>query len=222
MSVAAGSCFPSKSLDSDRHRRPLVPRQASTARIVLATCSPGFCTGLCSGTARGFSCAQRQLALLLRLRRPAGYGFPSKSYSQTARKDFSGPSVNGTWEHGPLARDAPTKGGANSNPRTPVVYQNKVTLMGFLGRDPELRNNGVGRFTTLSVATKSTYRKDETYLSCTEWHRGVAFGKLSDFAATLKTRSAYSDRRRAAQPGSCQSEERFFANVFGRFGSVPS
>jgi single-strand DNA-binding protein len=58
--------------------------------------------------------------------------------------------------------------------------------MGFLGSDPELRNNGLGRFTTLSVATKSSYRKDEAYVSHTEWHRCVVFGKLSDFAATLK------------------------------------
>src|SRR5262245_65867155 len=36
----------------------------------------GIRTGLCSGTARGLACARRQLALLLRLHRPAGYGFP--------------------------------------------------------------------------------------------------------------------------------------------------
>ena len=66
------------------------------------------------------------------------------------------------------------------------MYQNKVTLMGFLGSDPELRNNGIGRFTTFSLATKSSYRKDEAYVARTEWHRCVVFGKLSEFAATLK------------------------------------
>jgi single-strand DNA-binding protein len=66
------------------------------------------------------------------------------------------------------------------------MYQNKVTLIGFVGSDPELRNNGVGRFTTLSLATKSSYRKDETYVARTEWHRCVVFGKLSEFAGTLK------------------------------------
>jgi single-strand DNA-binding protein len=66
------------------------------------------------------------------------------------------------------------------------MYQNKVTLMGFLGSDPELRDNGIRHFTTLSLATKSSYRKDEAYVSHTEWHRCVVFGKLSDFAATLK------------------------------------
>jgi single-strand DNA-binding protein len=66
------------------------------------------------------------------------------------------------------------------------MYRNKVTLMGFLGGDPELRNNGSGRFTTFSLATKSSYRKDEVYVARTEWHRCVVFGKLSEFAATLK------------------------------------
>ena len=66
------------------------------------------------------------------------------------------------------------------------MYQNKVTLMGFVGSDPELRTNGNGRFTTLSLATKSSYRKDDVYVARTEWHRCVVFGKLSEFAATLK------------------------------------
>jgi single-strand DNA-binding protein len=66
------------------------------------------------------------------------------------------------------------------------MYQNRVTLIGFLGSDPELHNNGVGHFTTLSLATKSSYRKQEAYVAHTEWHRCVIFGKLSDFAATLK------------------------------------
>jgi len=67
-----------------------------------------------------------------------------------------------------------------------TMYQNKVTLMGFLGSDPKLRSNGMGRFTTLSLATKSSYRKDEAYVAHTEWHRCAVFGKLSEFAATLK------------------------------------
>src|SRR5215813_11573743 len=92
----------------------------------------------------------------------------------------------GTWEHGPLAIRCPTKGGANSKSENNNMCQSKVTLTGFLGSDLELRNNRLGRFTTLCVATKSSYRKDEAYVSHTEWHRCVVFGKLSDFAATLR------------------------------------
>ena len=66
------------------------------------------------------------------------------------------------------------------------MYQNKVTLIGFLGSDAEARSNDNRSFTTLSLATKSSYKKDGKYISHTEWHRCVVFGKLSEFAGTLK------------------------------------
>jgi single-strand DNA-binding protein len=66
------------------------------------------------------------------------------------------------------------------------MYQNKVTLIGFLGGDAEFRTNDNRSFTTLSLATKSSYKKDDKYVSHTEWHRCVVFGKLSEFASTLK------------------------------------
>ena len=40
------------------------------------------------------------------------------------------------------------------------MYQNKVTLIGFLGNDAEVRTNDNRSFTTLSLATKSSYKKD--------------------------------------------------------------
>jgi single-strand DNA-binding protein len=58
--------------------------------------------------------------------------------------------------------------------------------MGFLGSDTEVRTNDNRSFTTLSLATKSSYKKDGKYLSHTEWHRCVVFGKLAEFAGTLK------------------------------------
>ena len=65
------------------------------------------------------------------------------------------------------------------------MYQNKVTLIGFLGSNPEVRINKNRSFTTLSLATKSSYKKDDKYISHTEWHRCVVFGKLAEFAKTL-------------------------------------
>ena len=66
------------------------------------------------------------------------------------------------------------------------MYQNKVTLIGFLGSNPEGRTNSPDfSVTTLSLATKSSYKKDGKYISHTEWHRCVVFGKLSEFAKTL-------------------------------------
>jgi len=68
------------------------------------------------------------------------------------------------------------------------MYQNKVTLIGFLGNDAEVRANNNRSFTNLSLATKSSYKdkKSGEYVSHTEWHRCVVFGKLSEFASTLK------------------------------------
>jgi single-strand DNA-binding protein len=69
------------------------------------------------------------------------------------------------------------------------MYQNKAILIGFLGNDAEVRtgkNNQ--KFTTLSLATKTSYKDKESgeYISHTEWHRSIVFGKLGEFAATLK------------------------------------
>ncbi len=67
------------------------------------------------------------------------------------------------------------------------MYQNKVNLIGFLGSDAEVRTANKRSFTTLSLATKSSYKdkKSGQYVSHTEWHRCVVFGKLSEFAGTL-------------------------------------
>ena len=65
------------------------------------------------------------------------------------------------------------------------MYSNKVILIGFLGNDAEVRTNNDRSLTTLSLATKSSYKKDGKYIEHTEWHRCVVFGKLSQFAGTL-------------------------------------
>jgi single-strand DNA-binding protein len=50
-----------------------------------------------------------------------------------------------------------------------------ATLIGFLGSDAEVRSNNNRSFTTLSLATKSSYKKDGKYISHTEWHRCGAY-----------------------------------------------
>jgi single-strand DNA-binding protein len=65
------------------------------------------------------------------------------------------------------------------------MYQNRVTLIGFTGGDAEVRTNDNRSFTTLSLATKSSYKKDDKYISHTEWHRCIVFGKFAEFARTL-------------------------------------
>jgi single-strand DNA-binding protein len=68
------------------------------------------------------------------------------------------------------------------------MYQNNVTLIGFLGNDAEVRTAPNDRsFTTFQVATRSSYKDKQSgeYVSHTEWHRCVVFGGLSKFAGTL-------------------------------------
>jgi single-strand DNA-binding protein len=69
------------------------------------------------------------------------------------------------------------------------MYQNRSTLIGFLGKDAEHRStktNGVP-YTVLSLATKESWKDKTTgeYVSRTEWHRCIAWGKLGEWAASL-------------------------------------
>lgn len=61
---------------------------------------------------------------------------------------------------------------------------NKVTLIGYLGADPEVRtlDNGaiVGRF---SLATNESYKdKDDNWQTITEWHNVVVWRDLAERA----------------------------------------
>ena len=68
------------------------------------------------------------------------------------------------------------------------MYLNSVTLTGFIGGDAENRTskNNIN-FTTFSLATKNSWKDRETgeWVSRTEWHRAIVFGKLAEMAATL-------------------------------------
>jgi single-strand DNA-binding protein len=68
------------------------------------------------------------------------------------------------------------------------MYSNRVTLIGFLGRDAEVRySKNQTPFTVLSVATKRSWRDRESggYKSETTWHRCMAFGHTGEYAAKL-------------------------------------
>ena len=67
------------------------------------------------------------------------------------------------------------------------MYLNRITLIGFLGSNAEGRTVNNSTFTLLSLATKSSYKDKKTgeYVSHTEWHRAIAWGKLADYAKTL-------------------------------------
>ena len=68
------------------------------------------------------------------------------------------------------------------------MYQNRATLIGFLGKDAEVRNTrNETSFTVFSLATKRSWKDRETgeRQSQTTWHRCIVWGKLAEYAATL-------------------------------------
>ena len=68
------------------------------------------------------------------------------------------------------------------------MYQNRVSLIGFVGNDVQLKNTKNGTpVAVLSVATKSSWKNGKgEYDSRTEWHRCTAWGKLAEFAGKLE------------------------------------
>jgi single-strand DNA-binding protein len=70
-----------------------------------------------------------------------------------------------------------------------ALYENTINLKGFLGKDAETRNTKQEHsFIVLSLATKSSYKDKQSseWVSHTEWHRIVCFGKSAEFAKELK------------------------------------
>ncbi len=70
-----------------------------------------------------------------------------------------------------------------------ALYENKITLKGYIGKDAEnITTKQQRTFTVLSLATKSGYKDKQTgqWVNHTEWHRIVAFAKPAEYAKTLK------------------------------------
>lgn len=70
---------------------------------------------------------------------------------------------------------------------------NKVILIGFMGRDPEIRCSGDGgKVANLSLATSEIWRDRQSgeQKERTEWHRVVLFGKLAEVAREFLRKGA--------------------------------
>jgi single-strand DNA-binding protein len=161
-------------------------------RTLLWSVSAVMDSAFARALASGLFLRPAALGLLLRAPRAFGVTVPPKTSLRITAKNPVQTSFGPLPESRPSALGvgptslygAPIKIGKFTNGDT-VMYQNKVTLIGFLGGNAEVHTNNVRSFTTLSLATKSSYKKDGEYISQTEWHRCVVFGKLSEFAKTL-------------------------------------
>ena len=127
---------------------------------------------------RAYSGARRHVAALL-----SGLLSQSKSgpLLQNARL--------GTWEPGSSLRlrQWVTRSIREFKQRRLTMYQNRVTLIGFLGQDAVTRTANNASFTVLSLATKSSYKDKKTgkYIDHTEWHHCIVWGRLAEYAKTL-------------------------------------
>lgn len=66
---------------------------------------------------------------------------------------------------------------------------NKVTLVGRLGRDPEVRTVSTGTVANFSLATDETWLDNQGQKQTrTEWHRIVVWGKQADLCAEHLTK----------------------------------
>lgn len=77
-----------------------------------------------------------------------------------------------------------------------MSYLNSITLVGFVGSDPEqrqARNNNGSKFTVLSVATQRSWKNtDDEWASKTEWHRVCVFRpRLAEYVATTIKKGAH-------------------------------
>lgn len=58
---------------------------------------------------------------------------------------------------------------------------NKVELIGFAGKDPEIKNFGEKtKIATFSLATSESYKRGDEWVKITHWHNLVGWNKIAD------------------------------------------
>lgn len=69
------------------------------------------------------------------------------------------------------------------------MNMNRITLIGFTGREPKSSATQTGRnMTKLSVATTKRYKdSDQKWQEKTQWHTCIAYGPVADQAAKIQT-----------------------------------
>src|SRR2546422_8086090 len=155
---------------------------SSTCRFSLSPVSRLFLPHIFLGTASGQFLRPAASRLLLSRFLPNATG---PSHKAPARLGSSGLSLLG----------APGKWGKKKEKKF-MSYLNSVTIIGFVGADPEqrqARNNNGSKFTVLSVATQRSWKNtDDEWASKTEWHRVCVFRpRLAEYVATTIKKGAH-------------------------------
>jgi single-strand DNA-binding protein len=69
---------------------------------------------------------------------------------------------------------------------------NKVTIIGYIGKDPDLRHTEGGKdVCSFSAATTEKWKdKSGEWQDKTEWHRVVAWGRLAEYSGQYLTKGS--------------------------------
>ena len=76
------------------------------------------------------------------------------------------------------------------------MYQNRVHLIGYLGKNPEQKSakESDRKYTVFSLATKRAWKgADEEWHSKTDWHRIIAWNGLGEYAAAKGKKQSVSE-----------------------------
>ena len=190
-----------------KHRREL------WSRVRLPLCIPPFAWSLL----RGHFGARRHGAALLRLRRPSGHGSSLKGALQESAAWHLGA--------GPTRLASPgvtqARSGNSTNGDT-IMYQNKVTLIGFLGSDAEVRSQRQPQLHhTLAGNQVLIQERWQVHLA----HRMAPLRCLRQALGIRRHAEegrAYPGGRRAPQPGIRQQEDGLKAAHLGNQGRFDS
>ena len=90
------------------------------------------------------------------------------------------------------SRHTPTTNALTGRREYAMYNENEVRLIGNLGRDPQVHDNGDGqKVAQLSLATSRRWRdSDGEWQSATDWVPVTAFGQLAEVASEQLTKGA--------------------------------
>jgi hypothetical protein len=181
---------------------PAVPATHSVPAHVTSSLSR-----LSSGTAKRTSGCARRCTVVLRFGSPpfGSWFLPLRGHPPRKRALALGSSHPSR----PSRLSAPSRSGER-NGGFNRMYQNRISLMGFTGKDAEARTTkNQTAYAVLSLATKSSYKdkKSGEYVSHTEWHRHRRMGKGRRVRQHAEEGHAPARRRRTAQPHVRRQEE---------------
>lgn len=62
---------------------------------------------------------------------------------------------------------------------------NKVTLVGYVGTEPAIKDITSGKLVNFTLATTDRWKSGDGHKEKTEWHRCVAFDKAAELCAKI-------------------------------------